>query len=136
VDAAYPLQSNPAINTVATGVEHLSVVKEVLAAVDKAPHVAPRIFLDKELDFVSADEAPGIEEYKEKLTGMLGKQTPEKMPHEEIIYMIDEAAEIFSVLVLKTNFTIPYTSVFINLDCGYWTPEQEKKLRESMPDNY
>jgi hypothetical protein len=28
--------------------------------------------------------------------------------------------------------TIPYTSVFLRLDCGYWTDEQEKKLRAKM----
>jgi hypothetical protein len=34
--------------------------------------------------------------------------------------------------VLKTRMTIPYTSVFLRLDCGYWSDEQEKRLREKM----
>ena len=46
--------------------------------------------------------------------------------------MIDEAGKTFQVLVFKTNMTIPYTSVFIRLDCKYWTDEQEKRLREKM----
>ena len=132
VDAAYPLQSNPAIKTIATGADHLLVVREVLAAVDKAPHVAPQIFLDKELDFVPEEEAPGISAYRAELKTLLqGTQTDKKI-HEDIIYMIDKAAETFGVLVLKTSFTIPYTSVFINLNCGYWTPEQDDKLRRLM----
>jgi len=28
--------------------------------------------------------------------------------------------------------TIPYTSVFMRLDCGYWTEDQENRLREMM----
>ena len=36
------------------------------------------------------------------------------------------------MLVLKTNMTIPYTSVFIRLDCKYWTADQEKRLRSKM----
>jgi hypothetical protein len=28
--------------------------------------------------------------------------------------------------------TIPYTSVFIRLDCKYWSADQEKRLREKM----
>jgi len=28
--------------------------------------------------------------------------------------------------------TIPYTSVFIRLDCKYWSAEAEKRLRENM----
>ena len=51
---------------------------------------------------------------------------------EEIIAKLDEAGKTFHVLVLKTRMTIPYTSVFVRLDCGYWTEEQEKKLREKM----
>jgi len=33
---------------------------------------------------------------------------------------------------LKTNMTIPYTSVFFELDCGYWHPGAEERLREAM----
>lgn len=132
VDAAYPLQSNPAIKTVATGADHLSVINEVLTAVGKTEHVAPQIYLDKELDFVPEEEAPGISNYRAELDKLIQATAINKKMHEDIIYMIDEAAETFSVLVLKTNFTIPYTSVFINLNCGYWTPEQDDKLRRLM----
>ena len=130
VDAAYPLQSNPAIKTVDTGAEHLMVVKEVLAEIDNAPHVAPQIYLDQELDYVPEEEAPGIGNYKTKLKNILKDKDINSMPHEDIIYMLDEAAETFGVLVLKSSFTLPYTSVFINLNCGYWTPQQETKLRQ------
>jgi hypothetical protein len=36
------------------------------------------------------------------------------------------------VLVLKTRLTIPYTSVFIRLECGYWSADAEKRLRAAM----
>jgi hypothetical protein len=54
------------------------------------------------------------------------------MPHEEIISRLDEDSRMFNVLLLKTNLTIPYTSVFIQLDCGYWDAEKEKRLRDSF----
>jgi hypothetical protein len=28
--------------------------------------------------------------------------------------------------------TIPYTSVFFELDCGYWNAEAEVRLRQAM----
>jgi hypothetical protein len=28
--------------------------------------------------------------------------------------------------------TIPYTSVFVRLECGYWSADAEKRLREKM----
>jgi len=36
------------------------------------------------------------------------------------------------VLVLKTTMTIPYSSVFIRLDCKYWSADAEKRLRARM----
>lgn len=134
VDAAYPYQSNQAIKTVVTGADHLEVVEETLDAIEKANHVFPEVYLDKELDYVPNSEASGINSYRRKLERLLKGKKVEKVMHEEMIGRIDEAAETFHILVLKTNFTIPYTSVFINLNCGYWSTEQEKELRELMPD--
>jgi hypothetical protein len=46
----------------------------------------------------------------------------------------NSSAEKFHVLILKTNMTLPYTSVFIELDCGYWSAEAEARLRGAMKD--
>lgn len=132
VDAAYPLQSKPAIKTLVTGEDQLEVVKEVLDAVEKASHVYSEIYLDKELDYVPEGEAAGIEAYRANLYKLIQGKNTTKVLHDELITDIDEAAKLFNVLVLKTKLTIPYTSVFIRLDCGYWGAEQEEKLRELM----
>lgn len=134
VDAAYPYQSNPAIKTIVTGAGHLEVVEEVLTAIEKANHVFAEVYLDKELEFLPNAEVRGINGYRRKLERLLKGKNVEKVLHEEMISKIDKDAEVFNILVLKTNFTLPYTSVFINLNCGYWSTEQEKKLRELMPD--
>jgi hypothetical protein len=34
--------------------------------------------------------------------------------------------------VLKTDLTIPYTSVFIQLNCKYWSNDAEKRMRQKM----
>lgn len=36
------------------------------------------------------------------------------------------------ILVIKTDMTVPYTSVFVQLDCGYWSPEKEARLRRAL----
>ena len=56
----------------------------------------------------------------------------QSLPHEEIISKLDEAGKTFHILVLKSRLTIPYTSVFIRLECGYWSADAEKRLREAM----
>ena len=46
--------------------------------------------------------------------------------------MLDESAVHFRVLVIKTRCTIPYSSVFLQLDCAYWSGDQESTLRKVM----
>ena len=40
------------------------------------------------------------------------------------------AGRNFSVLVVKTNMVLPYTSVFIELRASYWSDEAEQRLRQ------
>ena len=36
--------------------------------------------------------------------------------------------------MVKTTLAVPTTSVFLELDCGYWSPEAEAKMREKMKE--
>ncbi len=56
----------------------------------------------------------------------------ESQPHDHLIAGVEEASRHFNVLVLKTNLAVPYTSVFIRLDCKYWSADAEKHLRTKM----
>lgn len=132
VDSAYPLQTSTGIETVETNSDHLEVVRAVLDQFGKAKHVRPVIFTDAELAAVPEGDAAGVTVYREALRSTLRGRETQSLPHEEIISKLDEAGKTFHILVLKTNLTIPYTSVFIRLDCGYWSAEQEKRLREQM----
>ena len=132
VDSAYPLQTSAGIETIDTDADHLEVVKAVLAELAKAKHVRPVIFTDAELKVVPESDAPGVTAHREALAKLLGKTEALSLPHEQIIAKLDDAGKTFHILVLKTNSTIPYTSVFLRLDCGYWTDEAEKRLREKM----
>jgi hypothetical protein len=132
VDSAYPLQISPGIQTIWTGAHQLDVVKAVLTELAGAKHVKPIVYTDRELRLVPDADAPGMEAYRQDLAKVLGDRKVNDMPHEEIIRMLDDAAKTFRVLVLKTDLTLPYTSVFLRLDCGYWSGESEKKLRDLM----
>jgi hypothetical protein len=132
VDSAYPLQTSTGIETIETNSNHLDVIKEVFDQLSKVKHVRPVIFTDAELKAVPETDAPGVTAYREALAKLLATSEPQSLPHEQIIAKLDEAGKTFHILVLKTNLTIPYTSVFLRLDCGYWTADQEKRLREKM----
>jgi hypothetical protein len=132
VDSAYPLQTSAGIETIETDSDHLEVVRTVLDQLSKAKHVRPVIFTDAELAAVPESDVAGVTTYRDALAKVLGGKEIQSLPHEQIIAKLDEAGKTFHILVLKTNLTIPYTSVFLRLDCGYWNDDQEKRLREKM----
>lgn len=131
-DSAYPLQISPGIEVVVSGEDHFAVLEKVLKAVDASKHLRPRIYLDKELAYVIEDLAPGIDACRQKLDGMLEGREVSPLLHEDLIARLDQVARTFRILMIKTNLTLPYTSVFMELDCGYWKPEAEAKMRERM----
>ncbi len=131
-DAAYPLGSNPGITTVCTCQGQLEVLKTVLERIAAAAHVRPVVHLDRELEFVPDADAPGADEYRARLAGVIEGMEVHRRPHEQIIAEVDERAEMFDILVLKTDMTIPYTSVFIELDCGYWSADKQDRLEKRL----
>ena len=76
--------------------------------------------------------APGMDRYKKDLNKLLKGRSVQGVFHGDLIAKLDEAGKTFKVVILKTTMTVPYTTVFFNLDCKYWGPEKEKQLREIM----
>lgn len=131
-DAAYPAQSRPGIETLYVGGDQIEVLREVLRAVEATKHLRVNVFGDAELGSVPEDDAPGIGAYRKKLDALLHDRPARTLPHEEVIARLDDTAKTFRVLILKTDLTLPYTSVFLQLDCGYWSADAERRLREAM----
>lgn len=132
VDSAYPLQSSPGVETIETGRPMGEVLTTVLETIGRAPHVRPDIFMDAELPFVPEADAPGVTRYREELPGLLHGETAQTMLHEKLIAQVAEAGASFHVLVLKTTLTVPYSSVFLRLNCRYWSDEAEARMRQKM----
>jgi L-fucose mutarotase/ribose pyranase (RbsD/FucU family) len=131
-DSAYPAQSREGIETIATNANQIDVVRQVLTILGGMKHVRPIVYTDFELKHVSDKDAPGISDYRKELSQVLGDRPVQMIPHEKIIAKLDEAGATFRVLILKTNLALPYTSVFLQLDCGYWNADSEKRLREAI----
>jgi L-fucose mutarotase/ribose pyranase (RbsD/FucU family) len=131
-DSAYPAQSRPGIETIVSNSDHVQVLEQVLAAVSGSRHVRPIVYTDQELKFIEEKDAPGISAYRRQLAAMLQNRVVNSLPHEQIIAKLDQVSQTFRVLIIKTNFTLPYTSVFLQLDCAYWGPDAERRLRAAM----
>jgi L-fucose mutarotase/ribose pyranase (RbsD/FucU family) len=131
-DSAYPAQSRDGIETIVSNADHVDVLEEVLAAVVGTKHLRPVVHTDQELELVEEEDAPGISAYRQQLSALFRQFTVNVRPHEQIISTLDQAGQTFRVLIIKTNMTIPYTSVFLELDCSYWNRDAECRLRAAM----
>ena len=135
-DSAYPSQSAPGMTTILADADHLDVARQVLAAIDASGHVRAKTFTDSELRFVSEHDAPGVEKFRASLHELLQRPSIQTdahtIEHEEVIDRLASAASKFEVLVIKTPLKIPYSSIFLELDCGYWTADADARLRATM----
>jgi L-fucose mutarotase/ribose pyranase (RbsD/FucU family) len=131
-DSAYPAQSRAGIETILANANQWVVVEKVLAVLRRAGHVKPIVYTDLELQFVEEGDAPGISSYRNRLVRLLDNLTVNALAHEEIISRLDRAGETFRVTVIKSTTAMPYTSVFFELDCGYWSSEAENRLRTTI----
>ena len=131
-DSAYPAQSRQGIETLVADEKPTTVLERTFAILRECKHVKPTIYTDEELKFVPENDAPGVTTYREQLASLLTGYEASSFRHEEIIAMLDRVGETFRVLLIKTTMRIPYTSVFVELGCGYWNAQAEKRLRAVM----
>jgi hypothetical protein len=128
-DSAYPAQSRSGIETVVAPEDQFDVVRTVWQALRGCTHVRAHVYTDEEMAFVAEDDARGISQYRDQLVNLFAGSKLNQLLHEEIIARLDQSAQVFRILIIKTNMTIPYTSVFFELDCGYWNAEAEDRVR-------
>ena len=131
-DPAYPLENSMGIEVVATDLSQTDLLTAVLEAMTRAPHVRPVFHTNAELPFVTEQDANGIGAYREQIATLLKGGDVSSAPHEQLAAKLQDVARDYHVLVLKSTTRLPYSSVFIQLDSGYWSADAEKRLRAAM----
>ena len=131
-DSAYPAPSAEGIETIVAKGGLPEVISRVLAAMATSKHVRPVIFMDKELQFVDDKDYPGVTAFREQIGRLSVGNAVNSLPHEEIMTKLNDAAKTYRVLIIKTNMKIPYTSVFMRLDCGYMSDDVGNKINGAM----
>jgi cellulose biosynthesis protein BcsQ len=54
------------------------------------------------------------------------------LEQESLMTLLQDANRSFDVLIIRTTSALPYSSVFIELQPGYWDAEAEQQLRDRM----
>jgi D-ribose pyranose/furanose isomerase RbsD len=132
VDKAFPEQNAPGMTYIYANENLNAVLKQVLTQVNQSGHVKPIIYQDKELDFITEEQAIGVTKLRTVIKNTLGNRLVQTMLHDSVFKKLDMESKLFKVLVIKTNEIIPYTSVFLQLDCAYWNGDKESQLRKSI----
>jgi hypothetical protein len=130
-DSAYPAQSKPGIETILTGSDHEKVLRTVIRGIDASSHIRANVYIDAELKLVPEADAPGVSSLRNALARQLAGRSTHELTHDRIISRLDQAAQTFRILILKSTLAIPYTSVFFELDCQYWSEDAEKRMRNA-----
>ena len=130
-DMAYPQQSAPGIDTLYTEASFEETLADGKQLIEDMPHVFAHIYHDREFDVITETLVPGIDRIRQAVNEICGSQA-QAMKHEDLIKRLDEASKLYRIVIIKTPLTIPYTSQFLELDCGYWDAERQQQLDELM----
>jgi len=138
--ADMPVQAIPLIPTwldnVDQEVHKLGSFNWVIVADPSFPALSrsggPRIHLTREASAVVEDETPGINQFRAERDFVLNKRETITLTNNALNLLITDARKNYRILVIKTTTNLPYTSIFMELESGYWDGESETALRKRL----
>ena len=131
-DSAYPAQTAPGLQVIYAPEDLPTVLQTVLNKLNHCKHIRPIVYQDQELQFLDDRLAPGISAFRNKIRNILGDRPTHSKLHIDMIHWLHDVADQYKVLVIKTDCTLPYTTVFLQLDCAYWSEKNEQILRQRI----
>lgn len=131
-EASFPAQNRSGVRQVTADVEIPEALDYVLASLEQTQHVRPQVYLTRELRSVENDFAPGIDQHRKRMTGALHGHETTELDQQSLLTLLEDANRSFDVLVIRTATALPYTSVFMELQPGYWDAESETRLRDRI----
>lgn len=132
VEASFPAHNRPGVRQVNAPVDIPEAVDYVLNVLEQTEHVRPRVFLTRELRSVENDFAPGIDSFREAVRASLHGHEAIELDQQSLLTLLEDAGSRFDILVIRTPTALPYTSVFLELQPGYWDADSEARLRERI----
>ncbi|MDA8975008.1 hypothetical protein N9192_00300 [Akkermansiaceae bacterium] len=131
-ESSFPSHSGRGVRTVMVDGEIPEVIDYIVDYYDNSENVKPTFNSARELPFVENDRAPGADEYRKELKKALHGHEVREMDHRSLALLAQRNSGKFAVLVVKTKTALPYSSMFIELDTGYWDRDSEDALRDKM----
>lgn len=131
-DPTYPIPAGAGAVTMAVPSPTADTFREVLDLLELQASLTPRIWVCNEMEAVTEKLAPGMEEYRKDVNYLLSGRFCYRLDERIISMQLADAAQKFRVLYIKTNTQLPYSTIAIELDSGYWNPDAEAEIRERL----
>jgi L-fucose mutarotase/ribose pyranase (RbsD/FucU family) len=131
-EASFPAHNRPGVRQVSAPVEIPEALDYVLHALEQTENVRPQVYLTREVRAVENDFAPGIDEIRKRIKNALHGHEATELDQQSLLTLLEDANRSFDVLVIRTQSALPYTSVFLELQPGYWDEASETRLRERI----
>ncbi len=131
-EASFPAHSRHGVRQVTADVDVPTALDYVLETLERTETVRPQLYLTRELRSVENDFAPGIEDLRKRIKESLHGHETTELDQQSLLTLLEDANRSFDVLIIRTNSALPYSSVFLELQPGYWDVESETRLRERI----
>lgn len=131
-EASFPSHSRPGVRLITTDAEIPKVVDFVVNSLETTQYVRPKIYQARELRSIEDDFAPGVKTLQNQIEVALHGHEPTEIDQQSLLTLLESANQNFEVLVIRTSTALPYSSVFFELQSGYWDAHSEKLLRRRI----
>lgn len=131
-EASFPAQNRPGLRQVVADVEIPEALDYVLHALEQTENLRPQVYMTREIRSVENDFAPGVDELRKRTTIALHGHETTELDQQSLLTLLEDANRNFDVLVIRTTTALPYSSVFIELQPGYWDVDSETRLRDRI----
>lgn len=131
-EASFPAHNRPGLRQITASVDVPEALDYVLNTLEQTQNVRPQIYLTREVRSVENDFAPGIDELRKRVKEALHGHEATELDQQSLLTLLEDANRSFDVLVIRTNTALPYSSVFIELQPGYWDVDSETRLRDRI----
>ncbi|MEO5715879.1 MAG: RbsD/FucU domain-containing protein [Luteolibacter sp.] len=131
-EASFPAQSRPGVRQVNAPCEVPEALDYVLHAMEQTENVRPQVYVTREIRSVENDFAPGVDELRKRTKDALHGHETTELDQQSLLTLLEDANRSFDVLVIRTTTALPYSSVFLELQPGYWDVDSETRLRDKI----
>jgi len=131
-DPTLPVLAGAGVQVLPVEANNADTLREVLDQLELQAALVPRLWVSRELTAIPENRAPGVHRYTREMKNLIRGRFHYYIDQRFIDMQLAQAAANYRVLYLKTNTHLPYSSIAIELDSGYWNPDAEAEIRQRL----